>query len=241
MWKLRLVIVNLLVVVTSSASVSALSMYPMGSVGTDVSWPNCRATVPESSSFGIVGVNDGLDFKANPCVYLESTWFTTYSLYLNTGYPGISYGRHFPVFPRVCVWNNASCLAYNYGYNAARYSVLYAAVHDVHTTRWWLDVETDNSWTPDPQENIAAIQGMINALHAYTFLPTIGIYASPGQWSLLTGSWHNNLPEWVATGSTSEQAAIESCHGPSFNGGTIVLSQYTLQLDQNYSCRQKAH
>jgi hypothetical protein len=220
-----------------SGNAWALSPYPAMSTGTDVSWPNCREQ-PEAShtAFGIVGVNDGLDFAGNPCLSQETSWFSDYSLYLSTGYPGLSYGRKYQTFPNLCSKNNNQCLAYNYGFNAARYAINFASLHDVHTTQWWLDVETVNSWTSNTQTNVTVLQGMITALKRYTFLPTIGFYAYPGQWDTLTGSWRNNYAAWVATGTTSRSSGIAACKDVSFDGSSTVLTQYTKALDKDYVC-----
>ncbi|MGH7142381.1 MAG: hypothetical protein ACREF5_02865 [Candidatus Saccharimonadales bacterium] len=203
----------------------------------DISWPNCKITPVDNSTFGIVGVNGGLDFRPNPCLALESSWFSHLSLYLNTGYPGKSFGEKFKSYPNKCNLKNTICLAYNYGYNATIYSLKYAAKEGAHTTHWWLDVETDNSWTNNPIINRASLEGAIFALRQNSFLPLkIGFYSTKTQWDIITGNWRNYLPSWVGTGSSSSKAAVRACKQPSFNGGSILFSQYTKGLDKNYVC-----
>jgi hypothetical protein len=80
------------------------------------------------------------------------------------------------------------------------------------------------------------LEGAVAALAQHTFLPIIGFYSYPGQWNSITGNWHNSLPSWVATGSTSSLLAVSACKGQSFTGGPIWLSQYTQVLDKNYAC-----
>jgi len=45
----------------------------------DVSWPNCRAKQTNLSVFGVIGVSGGLDFRDNPCLAKEATWFNHYA------------------------------------------------------------------------------------------------------------------------------------------------------------------
>jgi len=67
----RLGIAALVLSVFVCAGHTAAQGYNAGSIGTDVSWPNCRASAAGDNAFGIVGVTGGLDFKPNPCMYLE--------------------------------------------------------------------------------------------------------------------------------------------------------------------------
>jgi hypothetical protein len=203
---------------------------------TDVSWPNCAAVVDAGSTAGIVGVNGGLDFRPNRCLNSETKLFDSYELYVNTGYPGTAYGKKFSDFPRSCKVTDKLCLAYNYGYNAAKYSVNYADTQLAHTFMWWLDVETSNSWTGSVAQNRAVLTGMVAGLQRYAFLPTIGFYSYPGQWSVITGNWRNGFPNWTATGTSSYQTAISFCQGQNFTGGSTWLAQYTTKLDHNYIC-----
>ena len=219
-----------------SMPVSALGSYPAGSTGYDVSWPNCGATPPTAAAFGIVGINDGRVFTGNPCLHEEASWFNNLALYLSTSYPGKPRALKYPSSPKTCSLNDENCLAYNYGYNAAHYAVSYAGLQDTHTTSWWLDVETVNSWTSDVTANTESLQGMVDALRHYTFFPSIGFYAYPGQWQALTYGWHNDLPTWVATGSLNRDDALTACTQPSFDGTKVVLTQYTAGLDRNYVC-----
>lgn len=216
----------------------ALAPYPSSSLGTDVSWPNCKeeAKLPEQSAFGIVGVNDGLDFTGNPCLTQEADWFHDYSLYLSTGYPGPIYGQKYSSAPKNCMLTDYDCLAFNYGYAATRYAINYASLSNVHSTNWWLDVETDNSWTENRATNVASLRGMIAALRQFTFLPNIGFYAYPAQWNLLTGSWHNGLAAWSDSGTTEKRSALADCNEQSFTGGPILLTQFTVVLDEDYAC-----
>lgn len=207
-----------------------------GSPVNDVSWPNCLTNLKQLSNTGIVGVSGGLDFRNNPCLAKEASWFSRYGLYINTGYPGAVAARKFINSPLKCSPADNLCLAYNYGYNAALFAVNYANSQLVHSPSWWLDVETDNSWDANYLINREDIQGAQVALDQEIFLSTVGIYSSPYQWQVLTNNWLNGLPVWLATGSSSPLIARSYCANSSFSGGQIWLSQYTTYLDDNVLC-----
>jgi hypothetical protein len=201
----------------------------------DVSWPNCKVTQP-NVPVGIVGVTGGLDFQQNACLRSEVAWFPMAALYMNTGWPGTTFHLQFPDSPRSCALSDTLCLAYNYGFHAAQYAISYANSRLVQSSQWWLDVETENSWTNNVLQNRAALQGMIDAIHQNVFAATVGFYSYPGQWIQIVGNWRPRLPAWVATGTMSESMAVAACHEPSFTGSSVQLSQYTLKLDEDYNC-----
>lgn len=202
----------------------------------DVSWPNCGARPARHFASGVVGVNGGLDFHPNPCLAEEAAWFDHYEVYLNTGYPGDGRGRKFAAAPRACAARASRCLAYNYGFNAALYSIRYANLQNVHPTMWWLDVETVNSWSDDFLVNRQFINGAVAALRQTVWPATVGIYSSSEQWRDIVGPWQNRLPAWLATGALHRSEAVGACHNKSFTGGHIWLSQYTNGLDENVAC-----
>lgn len=216
----------------------APKLKPASNTITDVSWPNCNLQ-SVSGQWDIVGVTGGLDLRPNRCLGSETGWFSHYALYMNTGYPGVRYAKKFASSPHSCATSNEACLAYNYGYNASLYAIKYAASRDVHSNLWWLDVETDNSWSTKIALNRASLQGSIDALRQNVILTKIGIYSYPAQWQVITDNWHSDLPAWVATGSTDKSVANQACKGPSFDGGPIWLGQYTPNLDVNQPCNQQ--
>jgi len=219
--------------------VTPTSPYASLPTGYDVSWPNCGATPPTVPTWGIVGVTGGLSLHANHCLPLEMSWFTQPTdLYVNTGYSGRLLALPHSHTPRNCTPYDESCIAYDYGYAEGVYAVQLAARQGVHATIWWLDVETDNSWDIIPTVNRASIQGTIDAIRKETVIGRVGIYAFPGQWDVITGDWQPNLPAWVATGSDDRAAAEQACTQPSFTGGPVWLTQYTVGLDRNIACTQ---
>jgi hypothetical protein len=205
--------------------------------GYDVSWPNCDATPPKDSSWAVIGVTGGLSLHANKCAADEASWFKTYALYANTGYPGATERVLALTDPKTCRASEPQCLAYNYGYAEGVYAVQLAAHQGLHSSIWWLDVETENSWDDDPLVNRASIQGSIDAIRHETVVARVGIYSYPGQWDLITGKWRpGGLPAWAATGETVAAAARDFCAQPSFTGGPLWLGQYTEGLDRNLPC-----
>ncbi len=210
--------------------------YPAATTGYDVSWPNCRAVPPTSDAWGVVGVTGGLVFSENPCLQTEASWFRTPTLYVNTGYAGIQKALRFAHSPRRCASQDEQCLAYNYGYNAGLYATEQAFSHRLYSRMWWLDVETENSWSDDPEVNRQALRGTADAIRHQTAGATIGYYSYPAQWDHITGSWRPGNPSWVATGTASREAAVEACSQSGFTGGPVWLAQYVLALDHDYSC-----
>jgi len=229
--------------------------------GYDISYPQCGDPLPTNVTFGIVGVNRGIVYSPNPClgagdVPSELAWAGLYAdLYANTANPGPELSSHWPIGqtgPRLCSaddLDSADC-AYDYGWNAAADS--YAAAVQAYISlgwaqpgatqtpvanRWWLDVETANSWRDDPSLNVAALQGAVDYLDAVG-AASVGFYSEPGMWSEITGDTtaFADRPSWVAGAATLE-GAVRRCDGPGFTGGRIELTQYHAHgFDANYRC-----
>jgi hypothetical protein len=234
--KYRMLALLIAVAVAIGLIATAQTVRPYSRTIVDLSWPNCTAPPDHNFYSGIIGVNGGLDFHYNPCLTQQAALFGQYTLYMNTGYPGVSYAKKFGNTPIPCIGNDNQCLAYDYGFQAAQRTIQYADLHNAHTNTWWLDVETDNSWSDSTTINRIALEGMLAAIHQDAPLTSIGFYAYPGQWNLITGNWDNGAAAWVATGTLSKAAAVAACHLPSFTGGPVLLTQYTAGLDHNISC-----
>ena len=205
---------------------------------TDVSWPNCGQPLPQSPSGIIIGITGGLAFKPNPCLMQETTASRWVSVYANTGFPeGHKNASRFPNSPRHCSTKDESCLAYNYGYNSGVYDFDQALISGVLAKNWWVDVETENSWSDNPHINRTVLQGVVDALNPRVGNGLVGFYSYPAQWNIITGSWKNDYPAWVATGSSQTKDAVNACSQPGFNGGPVELTQYTSWLDVDYMCR----
>ncbi len=218
-----------------SGKAAALGQYTSGGTGIDVSYPNCTASIP-STGFGVAGVTGGRGFSSNSCLAAESSHFSNLSLYVNTGYPGLSFGLSYQNYPKICSNVDLGCLAYNYGYNAGQYALNFAKSQKVWSQTWWEDVETTNSWVNDQSQNIQSLQGQHDALAA-AGAPSIGVYSTTVQWNEVTGGWKNLWPSWGATTWNSAKQAATYCTGHQFTGGPSYLMQYKGRtLDQDYAC-----
>ena len=216
------------------SSAFAQGIYTSGNVGTDVSWPNCSASISATYKFGIVGVTNGTGYSTSPCLAAEATHFTNLSLYANTGwYSGSTHVT--ATIPKLCSAGDNNCLAYNYGYNAGLYAYDAAAGVNVHSTTWWLDVENGNTWSTDTLQNQNSLQGEYDALLARG-VTTIGAYSTTAQWNAITSNWINNWPGWGATTVKTANQAKTYCSGHQFTGGATWLIQFRGSLDQDYAC-----
>jgi len=223
-----------LVVMARPAEAAAASIYPTRTIGYDVSWPDCTATPPAHPTFGIVGVSDGTGYSQNPCLAQEAAWFPDISLYVNTGWYDQSVHIN-ASSPKQCASGDSNCLAYNYGYNAGLYAVSYASSQNIQATTWWLDVETGNTWNADTTQNRNSLQGEYDALVA-NGATTVGAYSTTAQWNSITGTWHNNWPNWGATTVRTASQASRYCTGHRFTGGPTYLIQFSGTLDHDYAC-----
>jgi hypothetical protein len=222
--------------------------------GHDISYPQCGGSFPSNPAFAIVGVNGGRVFSTNPCLASQITWGggAAAELYANTGNPGPALSSFWPygqTSPRVCDGANSdtSDCAYDYGWNAAQHSFqtaqqAYAALGltaSPAATRWWLDVETSNSWRTDPTLNVAALQGEFDYLRS-AGVSQLGFYSTTAQWTEITGGSKvfSAAPSWGA-GAPSEKTAQSLCRTTltSFTGGRLAMVQYIYQgFDANVRC-----
>jgi hypothetical protein len=227
---------------------------PKTTRGYDISYPQCGAAFPSNPAFAIVGVNGGRVFSPNPCLASQITWGggAATELYANTGNPGPALSSFWPkgqTSPRFCDSANpdtADC-AYDYGWNAAQSS--FQTAQQAYTslgittspaaTRWWLDVETGNSWRTETTLNVAALQGEFDYLRS-AGVTDLGFYSTTAQWTEITGGSKvfSPAPSWGA-GSPSEKAAQSLCRSTltSFTGGRLAMVQYIYQgFDANVRC-----
>jgi hypothetical protein len=227
---------SILATATSLLATQAAPMpYTPGSTGNDISFPQCGVASP-AGAFNIVGVNGGYPFvHYNPCLADEYRCSPHAALYINTGYD--------PLYTQVdglhttpdCVTGSgaiqgstAQTSAWAAGCSEASRSMAYAASQGVaNPSAWWLDVETENSWSStDLSLNQHTIQGIVDTLHGNS-PAAVGIYSTGYQWHKIVGK----LPvsgvkaNWVATGSPSADVAHGRC-GTGFSGAPVWLVQY---------------
>ena len=215
----------------------------------DVSYPQCGGALPSGADGGIVGVNGGRVYTANPCLTSEWAWATKAApnppaLYANTGDPGPAVSTKWPTgqtSPQACSATdpNSTACSYDYGWNAAKDSYADAVASGTAGAgaAWWLDVETGNSWeTLESQygqtaaakaADTASLQGAAAALHD-SGLASVGFYSTSYQWGQITGGTGATFAgnaAWVA-GVGSLATAQANCTTTSFTGGRIQLTQY---------------
>lgn len=172
---------------------------PAGSIGHDVSYPQCGGELPTGGSFGIVGINRGKAFSANPCLAAQYDWAEALPhpamVYLNTGNPAPRsshyWSRSGAKDPALCRDSTSTTdpgCAYNYGWHAAEHAMAVAKAAGVAGGgTWWLDVETLNSWNGDGFANAADLQGAFDYLRGHG-VAEVGIYSTGFQWAQITGS-----------------------------------------------------
>ncbi|GAB3347466.1 hypothetical protein GCM10027300_08540 [Modestobacter lapidis] len=238
-------------------------------IGYDVSYPQCGTSLPDEQAFGIVGVNGGLATRINPCLVDQLEWADgstgdlrgqpEVQLYVNTANPG-------QVRDQVSTWPSATDTPYGTcdGGNTMACSWVYGKIRaqvtvhayfqpaardagiddDPGAHRWWLDVETVNTWqsgSPAARDrNRAALEGM--ATYLQDAGAEVGIYSTGYQWRLIVGevgsdSVLHDLDSWLA-GALSREGAEENCdEAPLTDGGRVVLAQYVEDdLDHDVSC-----
>jgi hypothetical protein len=223
-----------IVVVNLVAGVALAAANPYsGTLGFDISYPQCGQPTTPSGAFAIVGVNGGRPFTANSCFATEFAnaaaavgGAAKVSVYMNLSAPVGKTATHNTSGPQLCGPGDKVCQAHNYGWNAAAYAYQqanangYARSAGGQATIWWLDIETANSWTGRTDVNRGSIQGATDYLSAQVL--TVGIYSAPSMWNSITGSWSNNGHSvWFAgNGSTT-------CSVASFTGGPLWLVQHS--------------
>lgn len=224
------------IVLLTFQTAGASSFYPTGTTGVDVGYPNCTAKVP-STNFGVVGVTSGTVYSRSSCLAAEAKNFNDLSLYVNTGLNASTSSPYY-VQAQIGCSGDVYCAAYNYGVNAAKDAFAYAQSQGVSSSKWWLDVETANTWSKDIVQNQKSLQGEYDTLVA-NGASVVGAYSTTAQWQSITGTWQNNWPSWGATTWTTATQAQTYCTGHQFTGGPSLLMQYKgkqSKLDQDVAC-----
>jgi hypothetical protein len=211
-------------------------------------------------SIAVVGVDGWAVDDVNPCLAPEAAWAA------RAVYPAGSAGTGAPPYDLYMFLNSPAadstidqngpagrcaelsgsaaetCLAYNYGYNAAVTAVGYATSQGARSNIWWLDIENDSCapgmwndaahgewWSCDTWLNADTIQGALNALRSLDITP--GIYCTAFQWDGITGAYiaTGGAPLiWVA-GATWTSPPYPHSYGfvgPGVNTKYCTESQY---------------
>jgi hypothetical protein len=212
--------------------------YLSGSFGYDISKFQCSNMPGGVHQIGIVQVDGSSSGNTNPCLSQELAWaggglnLYTYLTYgaSATNEPGCN--------------GDVSC---NAGYQAGIFAFNDAvrAGAGSPATPWWLDVETaDANWSGNLGENAQFVQGALNALHETEGVADVGIYASPGVWNGIVGSYQPDVPYWMAD-YLSPASGPASCAditrwknmGALLPSGPLEVVQYnSTEFDDDYAC-----
>ncbi|HZT64185.1 MAG TPA: hypothetical protein VFA11_00195 [Acidimicrobiales bacterium] len=209
-----------------------------GRYGFDISWPQCsNQTLPPAHAFVVLGVTGGQAFTANPCLSSEWAWATgaagASGVYVNLNGPDDLPSPRSASGPAGrCADGDLACAAYNYGANTVLDAFATAQHSGIAAPMWWLDVETENTWSDHTDVNALVIKGAIDELHKHRLLA--GIYSTSLQYGEIAGDATFGVPVWVAGSPDLSSAASYCARG--FNGGPVWMVQTMLDYDVNYLC-----
>ena len=151
--------------------------------------------------------------------------------------------------PTPCTGGDTLACAWQYGWNRAVQDMdwLTQAAPQVKvastasTYRWWLDVETGNSWETGSTgiaNNVADLQGMVAAFTAAG--AGAGVYSTTTQWNQITGGSRAGnlagLPDWIP-GARRLSAAQANCSLAGFTGIVTVTQWFGKPYDGDYACK----
>jgi hypothetical protein len=233
------------------AAAPAPARYPTGTNGYDISWPQCGGAYPPPSAVAIVGVNDGRAFTTNPCVGSEAAWAGgNLDAYMSLNSPERVDSSDSTGPAGACAPSANACIAYNYGYNAAKGALAVASSKSLVPRMWWIDVETvgacgssfptegSSYWSCNQSLNSRTIQGALDAARGAG--AQIGIYSTSYQWGVITGGYApsgGSAPNWIPGDEASPPSSW--CSGShDFAGGSPWLLQIypTQTYDRDQAC-----
>ena len=200
-----------------------------GQRGYDVSYPQCRSTLPGGTSgFAIIGLNRGKPFTANPCFARQWRWAATKeaaAVYINMADPG-----------QPGAWSYGNAIGQDSVRRLERAGV-------PENTTVWLDVESINTWT-DAARAVQVINATMATLTAAGH--PVGIYAAPSHWFEITLNADVDVPVWLALGryqkeSQGRAAALAACQDLAFGQALPTVVQYVARprsawIDHNVRC-----
>jgi len=257
-----LAVLTAMAIVTASVARANATQQSATPAGNDVSYPQCGTTLPSGQAFGIVAVNDGLANTTNPCLATEVAWAQASaggtkqpraSLYVNTADPGNHGVTDWPANNNdpitlkhvrdpygTCTGKDTQACTWQYGWNLADLDARTRGVSDPGSYRWWLDVETINSWQSSAVDNRADLEGMVAYFRSIG--GTAGIYSTAKQWGPITGTVRSasplyRLPDWIPGAKTLFQAKKNCGLAPLTGGGSVTVTQWkTPPTNHDFSC-----
>lgn len=203
-------------IVATTTAPSPWHLYPSGSIGYDVNWPQCNGALPGpptkdtfSYTIAIVGVDGWGDSANNRCLATEARWAARartssrgaapYQLYMflnsyqNAGPGGPAMEATGPggTCAKLSGTSAEDCRALNYGSSSAARALAYASSKGAHASIWWLDIEGPGTFwlsgSTGLPVNARTIQGAIDRLRIAGV--TAGIYSTHYQYNLIAGSF----------------------------------------------------
>ena len=216
---------------------------PSASVGLDISWPQCKSGIPTPAvgrTITIIGVTGGKAFTQNPCFATEYRWTVDQghvpAFYMNLDAPSKPTAGRGRTGPQgSCGTGDESCIAFNYGYNAAQDAVNYAGSFNATSPTWWLDVETGNHWSTNRFLNAQVIRGATRYYQDHNVV--VGIYSVSKMWGEIAGDLTLGMPIWVAQTSMSVPSLAYCSPAYAFGGGiTTMVQSWNGQYDVDYNC-----
>jgi len=194
-----------------------------------------------------IGVNGGYPFvHYNPSLAAQFAHSPNAALYINTGYDPLYTQVDGQYTTKGCLAKSALIhgsaeqkVAWAVGCSEASRSIAYAASQGIaKPSSWWLDVETENSWSSTELSlNQYTIQGIVDTLRRSS-RAAVGIYSTGYQWHKIVGGMPVTgvRANWVATGSLFAGNAPAHC-GTGFSGAPVWFVQYLRDgFDTNYVC-----
>jgi hypothetical protein len=211
--------------------------FPSGAYGYDISVFQCNSFPTGAHPIGIVQVDGASSTATNPCLQQEAAWaagglnlytFLTYQTSA-TNEPGCN--------------GDQAC---NAGYQAGIHAYQDAVNAGVNAgVPWWLDVENNSiaPWSGNTAENAQFVQGALVALHESEGVADVGIYASPGVWNSIVGSYAPSVPFWMADylpspsgpGSCADYSNWVA-RGAQLPGPPQIVQYNSAQFDEDYAC-----
>jgi hypothetical protein len=221
--------------------------YPSGAYGYDVSNYQCQDALPDNQIIRVVEVEGSSFGTTNRCLQTEANWAGGgLNLYVY-----LTYGNTVPssvtTAPPGACNGDTSCA---YGFADAEDAFTKATNAGIPTgVTWWLDVESDPSWSSSTAENAEMVTGALLGLKAEG-INNAGIYTSPLTWhSIMGDDYQPAVPIWLAWYTDSPQTnctngiAYAANHGDYLPSGPIVMTQYAdnvtyggTNFDGDYAC-----
>jgi len=150
----------------------------------------------------------------------------------------------------VCNGLDSQACAWQYGWDRAVQDVKWlgtaAAQVGVASAasayRWWLDVESGNSWEAGSSglaNNVADLQGMVAAFLATGTGASVGIYSTTYQWGQITGGSRagnlGGLGDWIP-GARTLSGAKSNCSLTGFTGSVLITQWFGKPYDGDWAC-----